>query len=42
MESEALMNTILGICILLGASAFVTILMIVIVHLIEEYRNERL
>jgi hypothetical protein len=35
------MNSILGICILLGASAFITILMIVIVHLIEEYRNER-
>jgi hypothetical protein len=41
MESEALMNSILGIWILLGSGAFVTILMIVIVHLIEEYRHDR-
>jgi len=35
------MNSILGIWILLGSGAFITILMIVIVHLIEEYRDDR-
>jgi len=42
MESEALMSSILGICILLGSATFVTLLMIIIVHLIEEYRNDKL
>jgi len=40
MESEALMS-LWWIPILIGTAGFVTLLMIIILHLIEEYRHDR-